>query len=340
VERTNSSKVCPCPVPRRLRYRGLRDRLFGVPGEWSILECPECGLTTLSPRPLASELPAHYAGYYTHDEVGDEGWVRRILLRGIPRATCGYEGGAFFERRLGRMAARSSLLRGVGEHGVLQLPASERGELLDYGCGSGVFLERMQALGWRVAGFEPDRRALVRARQRVGDRPLFSGAASEISAPPGGFDVITLVHVIEHLPDPGDTLHGLGALLGPKGRLVVLTPNAHALGREEFGRDWLHWDPPRHLQVFTARALGELLERAGLATLRTATLASTSHFAYRASAQLAQTGALEAGRLAGPSPKRLVEAFSFWRKEARAVAQGRGCGEELLMVARRPDEEP
>ena len=84
---------------------------------------------------------------------------RRAGNRGIPAARMGYPpapGAPPLERWLGQLLSWIGPLREIAEHGVMWLPVSRRGRLLDVGCGSGLFLERMRDFGWQVAGVEPD----------------------------------------------------------------------------------------------------------------------------------------------------------------------------------------
>src|SRR5689334_8600818 len=56
-----------CNAAGVTRYDGMRDKLFGVPGVWSMNYCAHCDLGWLHPRPIRSELGKIYRDYYTHD---------------------------------------------------------------------------------------------------------------------------------------------------------------------------------------------------------------------------------------------------------------------------------
>jgi len=60
--------ACDCLLCGRtgaLLYDGLRDCLFGAPGVWSLMECKDCGLCWLNPRPILSQVAKLYSAYYT-----------------------------------------------------------------------------------------------------------------------------------------------------------------------------------------------------------------------------------------------------------------------------------
>lgn len=140
------------------------------------------------------------------------------------------------------------------------------GRLLDVGSGRGRFLAAASAAGWDAVGieFEP---ALARmARDRYGVEVVVGDA---VSAPVDGpFDVITMWHVLEHLPDPLAAIERARELLVPNGRLVVSVPNNDSWQARLGGDDWLHLDIPRHIYHFTPGSLTLLVERAGFRALR------------------------------------------------------------------------
>jgi len=328
-----------CGGPGTPLHLQLSDRLFDVPGSWSMLSCTGCSLAWLDPRP---ESPSEfYDRYYTHGgEPGQEAasLFRRAVNRGIPAARMGYPsalGAASVERWLGRLLAWIGPLREIAEHGVMWLPVSRRGRLLDVGCGSGVFLERMRDFGWQVAGVEPDAAAAAAAKQRLGDDSLVVADLDDPELAPESFDAVTLSHVIEHVPDPVGTLSKCRELLAPAGSLVCITPNTRSLGARSFGASWLHWDPPRHLNVFDPASLEQASRQAGLEVEHLATPGSTAHFVWQASSLIERRGRIPDLDLSGVSPALLLESIGFWAFEYLLTRIGRRCGEEVLVVAKR-----
>lgn len=326
-----------CGRPGTVLYESLTDRLYEAPGVWSLRSCSDCGLVFLDPMPAASELDSLYDSYFTHpDELREESLLRRAVLRGIPAVRMGYPQAPDsdrLERALARLLAFVPPLVEIAEHAVLWLPMSRRGRLLDVGCGDGAFLERMRDFGWQVAGVEPDPRARQAAAARLGAEVLLTAGPSDPVLEAGAFDVVTLAHVIEHVPDPVETLRACSRLLSPGGLLVCLTPNAAGLGARSFGRHWLHWDPPRHLHLFDPDSLAELVSGFGLSLRRVATPGSTAHFVWQASTLLERRGRLPGARVSRVSPALWVESVGFWMLESFLTGLGRPVGEEVLVVA-------
>jgi 2-polyprenyl-3-methyl-5-hydroxy-6-metoxy-1,4-benzoquinol methylase len=329
-----------CGVAGDLLYTGLEDRLFGAAGSWALRQCPGCRLAWLDPKPLAEDVEKLYGDYYTHDEAAPDSLFRRAVLRGIPAALYGYGPRVEdpLERLCGRLLAAFGPLREVAEHGIMWLPASLRGNLLDVGCGGGRFLDHMRGLGWEVWGSEADPRGAEQARALLGGDRIYGDLLGDDRLPRDFFDAITLSHVVEHLFDPLATLRACLALLKPGGRLVVATPNLASLGHARFGEHWLHLDPPRHLQLFETSNLRELAERAGFEVQELRTPASTAHFLWQASTLMARQGSLPRIDLSGASLALKLRSIAFWAREYARTRSGHACGEELLLVAHRPAE--
>jgi SAM-dependent methyltransferase len=318
----------------------MRDRHFGVEGVWRVLHCGHCDRFWLDPAPEPSTLQAAYQDYYTHDEHprhddvepgGFEPWLKRV----VPAARLGYRDRVGALARIAGLAVSTfAPLRTIGERAVLWLEAQPGGRLLDVGCGSGELLARMRSLGWDVAGVELDAEAARVARARSGADVHV--ALDEVEA--GAFDAVVLDHVLEHLADAPATLAGCRHALRPGGRLALATPNPASAARERFGASWLHWDPPRHLELRGERALRGLVEACGYEIERMFSCAGSAHFIWSASRGIERDGSLPGIRLdALPLGERLAS-IRFWLREHARTSRGESCGEEWIVLARRPAE--
>lgn len=138
----------------------------------------------------------------------------------------------------------------------------EPGTALDVGTGRGAFLEALARLGWHARGVEPDTPAAEAARARGFDVQVATFEEAEL--PEAAFDLVTLLQVLEHLPDPVAALRRLRALLRPGGTAVLAVPNADSWEARLTGPAWFHLDVPRHLVHFSPRGLRRLLVREGL----------------------------------------------------------------------------
>jgi SAM-dependent methyltransferase len=135
--------------------------------------------------------------------------------------------------------------------------------LLDFGCGSGLFLELAHRRGFDGYGVDLAPDAVEHARTRPGGANAFYGSprdVPEIAA--GGFDVVTLWSVLAHLSRPAEDLTMLRELLTDDGALLVLTVNANSLDLKARRAQWGGFTP-NHLKFFSPATLSLLLENAG-----------------------------------------------------------------------------
>jgi SAM-dependent methyltransferase len=139
------------------------------------------------------------------------------------------------------------------------------GRVLDIGCGNGDFLHSLKRRGWDAHGVEFSAKAAELARSRGID--VHRGELRSAAYPASFFDVVTLWHVVEHLPDPLTELAEVRRILRDDGLLVVEVPNSDCLTRRLCGVRWRQFDVPRHLQHFTPLTLKQALTRAGFAII-------------------------------------------------------------------------
>lgn len=211
------------------------DRAPGARGFWfMVAQCDRCGLCFTNPRPSPEAMSAFYAAEYQPHQLPPE---RRQHAH-------------WYERlRPGRLRKR---LKPQGE-----------GRLLDFGCGSGSFLVRMQRQGWTVTGLDMSETVVDRLRGDLGLH-VFSGTLPHPALEDASFDVITMWQALEHVHQPLETLEAARNLLAPGGKLIVTVPNIDSLAFRWFGSAWNGLDLPRHLVHFTAETLRAMLQRAGL----------------------------------------------------------------------------
>lgn len=136
------------------------------------------------------------------------------------------------------------------------------GTLLDVGCGTGAFLNRMNKGGWKITGVEPDARARQTASDLYG---LNISAPDNLSnLPDAHFDAITLWHVLEHVHDIHGHLHQLVRLLKHDGKLFIAVPNYTSADAKQYKETWAAFDVPRHLYHFSPHSMNILLHKHGL----------------------------------------------------------------------------
>lgn len=268
-----------CPIcgheTRRLVYSGLHDATyFCAPGRWELYSCDNCGSGYLNPRPSRETIAIAYRRYFTHSidsraPLKNLGWRRRVR-RTLSNGYRNYRFGTseFPASRLGIVAAfllpaARAVIDAMGRH----LPSPQPGaRILDIGCGNGDFLELAQRGGWQVVGVEPDPKAAEMARGRGLD--VRNGGVEVLDPVREKFDGITLNHVIEHVHDPLRLLQACFQMLNPGGWIWLETPNFDALGHRRYGQHWRGIEAPRHLAIFTHRAIIRALSETGFSRIQ------------------------------------------------------------------------
>jgi SAM-dependent methyltransferase len=150
--------------------------------------------------------------------------------------------------------------------------------VLDVGAGDGRFLsvlKRAGPPGWRLEGLDIDTGACERARAK--GIAMHQSRLEDFEAPEGGYDMVVLMQVLEHVADPRDTCRRIRALLAPGGAFVIETPDVAGLDERLF-RDglWGGYHVPRHWNLFTPTNLTRLLEQEQFAVVEQRPLISTS----------------------------------------------------------------
>jgi SAM-dependent methyltransferase len=225
-------------------------------------------------------------------------------------------------------------------------PAPAGGRLLEIGCGNGGYLFLMRRLGWEVVGVESAPSVARAAREGLG-LDIRAGTLQTSSFPDAHFHRVALHHSFEHLHSPSAALREIRRVLRPGGVVAIACPNARSLVHRLTGRFCMSWDPPRHLQMFTAPALRQLVEACGFRILRVTTPTRMAAYILLNSLRFRQL-----------APRRGVGFWSVlpgdpqvpfaWRWGARLIAVAEAfsaflkipLGEELCLVAQRLPAQP
>jgi SAM-dependent methyltransferase len=200
-----------------------------------VVRCENCGHMQLATFPDDAELSEAYADAASDDYVGEEAGQRETARRILDRV----------ERHV------------------------ERGRLADLGCWVGFLLDEARLRGWEVVGVEPSDFAAAYARDVLG-LPVIHDGLMEADLGEGAFDAVFLGDVIEHLPDPGEALDRVAALLRPGGVVALALPDAGSRLARTMGKRW--WSViPTHVQYFTRESIARLLSAHSFTPLSVAT---------------------------------------------------------------------
>jgi len=224
-------------------------RIQKVDSEFNFCRCDSCGYVFDSPRPSFAQVSEFYSQMGKYDT-----WLKEKRARDM-----------LWKRRLKKL-----------------LPRSAGGSLLDIGAGIGQFLHHAQPMFTSVVGTEVSESAVAIAKQKYG-LALLAGQVEEFDLPPDDFDIITLFHVLEHVPDPRMLIDRCQAILKPSGMLLIAVPNdvlawsstIKKLGKRLLIRPFQKFSPVLgisragasreiHLSHFTPSVLRQLLESSGL----------------------------------------------------------------------------
>jgi len=133
---------------------------------------------------------------------------------------------------------------------------SQKGELLDIGTGTGDFLMTAKNDGWKTTGIEPSRKA-----KEIASNKGVNFADSTNQLQDHSFDVITMWHVLEHVPNLEEQIVELKRLLKPNGNIIIAVPNFNSYDAKHYGEFWAAYDVPRHLWHFSKTAIKLLFEK-------------------------------------------------------------------------------
>jgi 2-polyprenyl-3-methyl-5-hydroxy-6-metoxy-1,4-benzoquinol methylase len=132
-------------------------------------------------------------------------------------------------------------------------------KILDFGCGTGEFLTSLKDK-WNIYGVEPS--AIARKKATEQTQKIIAENLPEKTE--RDFDIVTLWHVIEHVPDLNETIAQLVNKLKNNGVLLLAVPNYEAPDALKYGSDWAGYDVPRHLWHFSKKSMSTLLEKHNL----------------------------------------------------------------------------
>ena len=129
-----------------------------------------------------------------------------------------------------------------------------KGKILDIGAGTGDFLKIAQENGWKITGIEPERKA----RNRAGEKGVSLEENQEKIN--DKYDVITMWHVLEHIPDLENQIIFLKNHLTDNGILVIAVPNYKSKDAQIYKQFWAAFDVPRHIQLIFEEKGFKLIE--------------------------------------------------------------------------------
>ncbi len=227
------SKIISCPLCQSEKFSKKYE--FTTPVQYEIVRCKRCGLVYMNPQLPAAVLDSFYS---------DERY---------------YTGGAAYTYSDERRARASYRLLFHSRLRSIERFAS-KGNLLDVGCSFGGFLECARERGWNVYGLDVSQPVIDHV-QALGIT-AFCGTLRQSTYADNFFDCITMVEVVEHLPDPLADLRTCFQKLKPGGWLIIQTGNIDSLSSKVLGKKFSYY-LPGHVVYFSPATLTRMLRQAG-----------------------------------------------------------------------------
>lgn len=213
---------------------GAEHRLAARRPSAQYVQCAACGVTRQRPYPSADEVSAYYRAYLARKNAENPLYLSKAYWETFKRE----KDLTFGDLRLGPDVIRDAAV-------------------LDIGCATGQFLEYVRLHGGRGVGIDPSAE-LVRLARAKGLRC----STRRLEAVRQRFDVASMWHVIEHVPDPRVAVEHVHRLLKPEGGFLVETPCTGVIA-DAFGDDWRFYMPVEHLHLFSQEGLFRLLTQSG-----------------------------------------------------------------------------
>ncbi|MFA5074273.1 MAG: radical SAM protein [Nitrospirota bacterium] len=234
-------------------------------GDYSLVSCIVCGMVSVYPMPYQNEEEErqHYEGdvfEYMKKVTEPVNRPQKIspaqtTLRNIKKIVTG------INKQLSHGLSSAWIQKNLATFGCF------KGRILDVGCGTGNLLYEMREKGtWQGYGLEVSPVYTEHIKKQSGIN-IMQGTLAEAHYPSDFFDVITMIHVMEHIPSPMDTLQETIRILKKNGLAVIAVPNIKSLVARITREQWDWVAPETHLHYFSPQTLEIALKQAGFETL-------------------------------------------------------------------------
>ena len=233
------------------------------------MRCEECDLIFLAERPTPDSMALFYpANYHPFSPPSEE---QQDAQRSFPERLLKTIDFAPLQR------LREYLQRSVEKRypdafvptmqEFYRPPVKFGAVLLDFGCGSTWFLNRLRDIRWTTIAMD-FMESLVEQASREGHRGIVVSESGWADIDDASVDLVRMNHVLEHLYEPDAILDKLSAKLKPGGRIHIAVPNPRGLSAYVFRSKWFSLEAPRHLMIYSQERLAGLLKSKGFANIQ------------------------------------------------------------------------
>lgn len=225
---TVHTTTCPlCKSKEFKDYLRCKDH-YASQAYFQLVQCATCGFVLTQDFPAENDIGRFYnvPNYISHSDTR-KGFFNKLY-------------------HLARAFALKSKAKIV-------IKNSRRGSktLLDYGSGTGYFLNKMKTKGWLVTGIEKDEGARNYAKTKFNLNVQSHDYIFQISKHQK--DTVTMWHVLEHIENLNEVMQQLNIILRKDGTAIIALPNRESYDASYYKNNWAAYDVPRHLWHFSKK---------------------------------------------------------------------------------------
>ena len=212
----------------------LYDDRYGFPNKLNLFVCNNCGHKFLEHKFSDVDLMNLYSNYYPRSDFSIDNYKPLEYKNNF-----------------------SSWLNGEKRSAFTYVPKGVK--ILDIGCGFGQSIGYHLNRGCEVYGVEADSNI-----QKVIDKYSFNihvGLFDSNNYEKDFFDYVTLDQVLEHTVDPKEVLLNISTILTANGKIIISVPNGNGWGSKVFGKKWINWHTPYHLQHFSKSSINHMINK-------------------------------------------------------------------------------
>ena len=232
----------------------LYDDRHGYPKMFSLFECSTCQHKYIEHEFSSSDVEELYTNYYPRTQLSITDYTPLSYKQNF-----------------------KSWLNGAKCSAFTYIPKKVR--VLDIGCGFGESLGYHKERGCDVYGVEAD--SNIRKVIKKHGFNIKVGLFDDTDYEENFFDFVTMDQVLEHITNPVEILRGISKILQKNGKLVLTVPNSNGWGAKFFGKKWINWHTPYHLQHFSKTSLHLLAEKTNFDMVSFKTITSSEWLNYQ-----------------------------------------------------------
>lgn len=250
----SDEKSCiACEEKTEILEGGLYDDRYAFPHRYDLYQCMNCEHIFLDHDLQDEDLGELYTKYYPRSSFDVNSFQPLKEVKG-------FEGWLNGEKRA-----------------FAYIPKNVK--VLDIGCGYGESVAYHKGRDCDSYGCEADKNVEEVAKKY--DLNIKIGIFKADMFKENFFDFVTMDQVLEHATDPLSTLNEIYKVLKPGGKLILSFPNAHGYGAKKFGRQWIHWHVPYHMNFYSPRSLKLIAEKSSFKLEKVFTHTSSEWLYYQ-----------------------------------------------------------